>query len=249
MSLKYWDQAFLTATYLINLLPSKVINFDTQEERLLKEQPYYSSLRVFGRTCWANLRPYNSRKLSFRSICCAFLGYSSQQKGFKCLDISTSRIYISRDVVFDEQVFPFAQLHYNVGAQLWTEIVLLPSHLLNPGDVNCTASNITNTPDDIDSSDGLQEIENIEQSAEQPDDLMSTEHLGEQSHNDLLVPLHLDTDSKEDPPLAAGGTAPSAPLTTESSPHGGGNDDAATNDDAAPQLSPLHDDAPQLSPL
>jgi hypothetical protein len=29
-------------------------------------------------------------------------------KGYKCLDRSTGRIYISRDVVFDESVFPYA---------------------------------------------------------------------------------------------------------------------------------------------
>jgi hypothetical protein len=39
-------------------------------------------------------------------------------KGVKCLDISTGRIYISRDVVFDENVFPFASLHPNAGALL-----------------------------------------------------------------------------------------------------------------------------------
>ena len=29
MPLKFWDEAFLTATYLINLLPSKVIKLET----------------------------------------------------------------------------------------------------------------------------------------------------------------------------------------------------------------------------
>jgi histone deacetylase 1/2 len=144
MPLKFWDQAFLAATYLINLLPSKVINFEVPSTRLLQEQPDYSNLRTFGCACWPNLRPYNSRKLSFRSTQCAFLGYSSMHKGFKCLDISTGRIYISRDVVFDEAVFPFSQLHPNAGALLRKEIVLLPSSLLNPGDDFCTASDITN---------------------------------------------------------------------------------------------------------
>lgn len=102
MLLKYWDQAFLTATYFINLLPSKVIGYDTPIQRLLHETPNYNSLHIFGCACWPNLRPYNSRKLAFRSIQCVFLGYSSLHKGFKCLDISTGRIYISRDVVFDE---------------------------------------------------------------------------------------------------------------------------------------------------
>jgi histone deacetylase 1/2 len=145
MPLKYWDQAFLAATYLINLLPSKVINFDTHMEWLLKQKPDYTFLCVFGCACWPNLRLYNSRKLAFRSTHCAFLGYSSMHKGFKCLDISSFRIYISRDVVFDEDVFPFAQLHPSAGAQLRKEIILLPTHLLNPRGVHCVIPDATNS--------------------------------------------------------------------------------------------------------
>jgi histone deacetylase 1/2 len=65
MPLKFWDEAFLTATFLINLLPSKVINFDTPTERLLGASPNYEALRIFGCACWPNLHPYNKRKLSF----------------------------------------------------------------------------------------------------------------------------------------------------------------------------------------
>jgi histone deacetylase 1/2 len=39
MPLKYWDEAFLTATFLINLLPSKVIDLETPAERLLHIKP------------------------------------------------------------------------------------------------------------------------------------------------------------------------------------------------------------------
>jgi hypothetical protein len=42
--------------------------------------------------------------------------------------VSTGRIYISRDVVFDENIFPFASLHPNAGARLRAEILLLPSN-------------------------------------------------------------------------------------------------------------------------
>ena len=86
-------------------------------------------LRTFGCACWPNLGPYNSRKLQFRSTQCVFLGYSPLHKGFKCLDPSTGRVYISRDVTFDENVFPFSQLHPNVGARLRQEISLLPPDL------------------------------------------------------------------------------------------------------------------------
>lgn len=91
----------------------------------------YNSLRVFGCACWPNLRPYNAHKLAFRSKQCAFLGYSNLHKGFKCLDIASGRIYISRDVVFDESIFPFAKLNPNAGARFRSELLLLPSELLN----------------------------------------------------------------------------------------------------------------------
>jgi histone deacetylase 1/2 len=129
MPLKFWDEAFLISTFLINLLPSKVLNFETPTERLLQVTPNYDALRVFGCACWPNLRPYNKRKLAFRSKQCVFLGYSPLHKGVKCLDVSTGRIYISRDVVFDENVFPFASLHPNAGALLKKEILLLPSSI------------------------------------------------------------------------------------------------------------------------
>ena len=94
MPLKFWDEAFLATTYLINRTPSKVIDFQTPLERLFHEKPDYSMLKVYGCACWPNLRPYNSRKLAFRSKRCAFLGYSNLHKGFKCLDISTGRVYL-----------------------------------------------------------------------------------------------------------------------------------------------------------
>ena len=131
MPLKYWDQAFLATTYLINRTPSRVIDLQTPLERLFKMQADYGSLKIFGCACWPNLRPYNSHKLSFRSKQCVFLGYSNLHKGFKCLDVSSGRIYISRDVVFDESIFPFSKLNPNAGARLHSELNLLPPNLLN----------------------------------------------------------------------------------------------------------------------
>ena len=132
MPLKFWDEAFITATYLINRLPSKIINNQTPFEHLFHQTPDYSSLRTFGCACWPNLRPYNARKLQFRSKRCVFLGFSNIHKGFKCLDVNEGRVYISRDVVFDEHVFPFVELHLDAGARLRSKILLLPPTLTNP---------------------------------------------------------------------------------------------------------------------
>ena len=46
LPLKCWDEAFSTAMFLNNRLPSKVINNETHYERLLGRQPDYSFLRT-----------------------------------------------------------------------------------------------------------------------------------------------------------------------------------------------------------
>jgi hypothetical protein len=43
------------------------------------------------------------------------------------LDVTSGCVYIYRDVVFDENVFPFASLHPNAGRRLTQDILLLPS--------------------------------------------------------------------------------------------------------------------------
>lgn len=89
--------------------------------------------------------------LEFCSKRCSFLCYSNQHKGFKCIDVATGRIYISRDVIFYETIFPFSELHPNAGARLRSEILHLPSHLHNssrdgtiPDHVNDTQTDATN---------------------------------------------------------------------------------------------------------
>jgi hypothetical protein len=126
MPQKYLDEAFLAATYPINRTPTKLLSYDTPLQKLLGTRPDYSSFCVFGCSCWPNLRPYNSHKLELRSIHCVFLGYSNMNKGFKCLDISKGHIYISRDPIFDESVFPFASFHPTTGARYTSDVLLLP---------------------------------------------------------------------------------------------------------------------------
>jgi hypothetical protein len=105
---KFWDDAFSTACYLINRMPTPVLKNHSPFETLFKQAPDYQFLRTFGCACWPNLRPYNSNKFQPRSLQCLFLGYSPLHKGYKCLNLKTNRLYISRDVIFNESIFPHA---------------------------------------------------------------------------------------------------------------------------------------------
>jgi hypothetical protein len=107
LPLRFWDDAFQTACYLINRLPTTILKNKTPFETLFNSSPDYSLLKIFGCACWPNLRPYNSNKLQPRSLQCVFLSYSLRHKGYRCFHVPTSRLYISRDVIFQESIFPF----------------------------------------------------------------------------------------------------------------------------------------------
>lgn len=106
--LVYWVEALHTATHLINLLPTSRLNFLTPHEAIFRSALDYSHLHVFSCLCYPNVSATAPHKLSPRSIPCVFIGYPSSHKGFRCLDLATGKVIISRHVVFDELSFPFA---------------------------------------------------------------------------------------------------------------------------------------------
>lgn len=62
--------------------------------------------------------------------------------------------YISRDVIFDENIFPFSKLHPNKGSRLRSEILLLPSHLLNNPRGESVVDKVSNDSNPIDFGEG-----------------------------------------------------------------------------------------------
>ncbi|KAI9162012.1 hypothetical protein LWI28_022900 [Acer negundo] len=106
--LKFWFLAFQTAVYLINRMPTKVLSHKSPCSLLFNKIPNYGKLCVFGCLCYLWLRPYTSHKLQPRSRPCVFVGYSNEHNAYLCLDQSTSRVFVSRHVVFVEHNFPFS---------------------------------------------------------------------------------------------------------------------------------------------
>ena len=104
----FWAESLHTATYLLNRLPSTASPAPTPHHALFGTPPRYDHLRVFGCACYPNTSATASHKLATRSTRCVFLGYSPDHKGYRCFDLTSRRVLISRHVVFDESDFPYS---------------------------------------------------------------------------------------------------------------------------------------------
>ena len=96
----FWSYGALTALYLINRLPSCVLDFKSPLEILQFTSPKLAHLKVFGCSCFVHLPSSKQDKLDFKAVKCIFLGYSQTQKGYRCYDSSQKKMYVSRDVRF-----------------------------------------------------------------------------------------------------------------------------------------------------
>ena len=98
----FWGDAVLTACYLINRIPTRVLQDCSPFEVLNKAKPSIDHMRVFGCLCFV-LKPGELRnKLEAKSTRAMFIGYSPNQKGYKCYEPETRRVLVSRDVKFVE---------------------------------------------------------------------------------------------------------------------------------------------------
>jgi hypothetical protein len=94
----FWSYGVRTATYLVNRLPSRVLDFKSPLEVLQNKISDVSHIKVFGCTCFMHLPATHRDKLDPRASKCIFLGYSTTKKGYKCYDLLLKKLYVSRDV-------------------------------------------------------------------------------------------------------------------------------------------------------
>lgn len=106
---EYWSDCVLTAVFLINRLPSPLLQDKSPDQMLTSKQPEYTCIRTFGCLCYVSTSSKNRHKFQPRAKACIFLGYSSGYKGYKVMDLDKNVISISRNIVFHEDIFPYHQ--------------------------------------------------------------------------------------------------------------------------------------------
>lgn len=90
-----------------NRTPSRILDYRTPYEILFGSPPLYDDLRVFGCLCYAHNQKSKRDKFDSRSRRCVFVGYPHNKKGWKLFDFDTGEYFVSRDVKFYEEEFPY----------------------------------------------------------------------------------------------------------------------------------------------
>ncbi|CAA0813497.1 Unknown protein [Striga hermonthica] len=92
----------LTATFIINRLPSALLNWISLFEKVYGKAPDYTRLKPFGCLAYAaKVSPLRS-KFEYRGHKCIFLGLGPGKKGYQLYDMDSGDCFLERDVVFFE---------------------------------------------------------------------------------------------------------------------------------------------------
>ena len=101
-------EAANTAVYLMNRCTTSGVHDLTPYEKFYGKKPDLSHVRIFGSIAYVHIPDEKRQKLDPKSEKCILIGYSLEQKGYKCYNPSTRKVRVSRDVVFDESASWYA---------------------------------------------------------------------------------------------------------------------------------------------
>ncbi|CAN6573029.1 unnamed protein product [Malus baccata var. baccata] len=111
---RLWPEAVTYAVYVINRMPSWVLDFRTPLQVLTDFVPIVSSHhlppRVFGCVAYVHIHKIHQSKLDPCAHRCVFLGFAPQQKGYKCYHLETRHMYVTMDVTFSESEVFYASV-------------------------------------------------------------------------------------------------------------------------------------------
>lgn len=108
MSKEMWGEAVMSAVYVTNRSPTAALDGkETPAEIWFGNKPDVSGLRVFGCKAYSHVPKHKRGKFDPKSETRVMVGYAIN--GYRLWDPARRTVQLSRDVIFDESVFPARQ--------------------------------------------------------------------------------------------------------------------------------------------
>ncbi|GAA0183531.1 hypothetical protein LIER_30925 [Lithospermum erythrorhizon] len=107
LSISFWGDSILVATYIINRLPSVNLAWKSPYEMLFLKPPNIDHLRVFRCLCFFSNNSPHKIKFDPRAFPGVFVGYSTGQKRYMVYDFDTRRLLLLEMLHFMKSLFFF----------------------------------------------------------------------------------------------------------------------------------------------
>ena len=130
LPLRFWGESLQTTCYLINYLPTPLLSNKTPYDDYTTNHPLiliFRFLDAFVLSLISHLLKFDTRARS-----CLFLGYPLGQKGYRVYDLVYKKMFISRNVIFHENLFPSFAIPSNTQDDLPTLPLPLNTNINNP---------------------------------------------------------------------------------------------------------------------
>lgn len=98
-----------TCYYADKITPTPILPDKTPYGLIFSKFPFNKPIKVFGCLSYACTNDHGRSKFYHRGRQCVYLGNSFTSKGYILLDINTKQLFVSRDVLFVEHIFPFKE--------------------------------------------------------------------------------------------------------------------------------------------
>ena len=184
--MKYWNYAHECAAYLRNITLNSVVN-KTPFELFFGLKPKLSNLKIFG--CKAIVKRITKEKFDPNGVEMVMVGYH-HDFAYKVLNLDNGKVYIRRDVNFQENEFPCKNIQDNDSLE-GKEISFIPIYYVNSNDNVKSYDNVND--DNVNPDDSINsEVSSEENFHESPDENTSDdqEEYGESSSDDKDKPIH-----------------------------------------------------------
>lgn len=103
----FWSYAVTHVVYIINRIPSPILNNKSPYLMIFNKEHDLYSLKVFGYLTYDATIQSQRTNLDPRGRKCIFLGFKQGTKGVILLDLNNHDIFTSRNITHHEHIFPF----------------------------------------------------------------------------------------------------------------------------------------------
>ncbi|MCO5596984.1 hypothetical protein L7F22_051056 [Adiantum nelumboides] len=118
----YWAEVVSTAVYIMNKTPTAAVHDVTPEKNFSGKKPDLRHFKVSGCIAYVHVPDELRTKLDPKTEKCIFIGYSLEQKGYKCYNPITRHVRVIRDVVFYEMASWYASCYANLEHDIATDV-------------------------------------------------------------------------------------------------------------------------------